>query len=92
MQGARNKDACEAKRQSIDQKAEETCAWRRARSGRDWPEIAAQLALMRQKREGCSRRPHRLPGRPAWKSGGGARSCFQRIDRLMPTWRPRAID
>jgi chromosome segregation protein len=86
MQAARNKDACEAKRQSIDQKREETVRLEtehaQAETGLD--ELQAQLALMRQKREGLQQEAAQVTAELAGleERRRGAEAAFQRIDRL----------
>jgi chromosome segregation protein len=86
MQAARNKDACEAKRHSIDEKREETVRLEtehaQAEAGLD--ELQAQLALMRQKREGLQQDAAQVTAELAGleERRRGAEAAFQRIDRL----------
>jgi len=86
LQAARNKDACEAKRQSIDQKREEAARLEaehaQAEAGLD--ELQAQLALMRQKREGLQQEAAQVTAELAGleERRRGAEAAFQRIDRL----------
>ena len=85
-QAARNKDACEAKRQSIAQKREETARLEeehsKAEGGLD--EMQAQLDLMRQKREGLQQEAAQVTAELAGleERRRGAEAAFQRIDRL----------
>jgi chromosome segregation protein len=86
LQAARNKDACETKRQSIDQKREEAARLEsehaQAEAGLD--ELQAQLALMRQKREGLQQEAAQVTAELAGleERRRGAEAAFQRIDRL----------
>jgi chromosome segregation protein len=85
-QAARNKEACEARRQSIEQKREEATRLEaehaQAESGLD--ELQAKLAMMRQNREGMQQEAARLTAELAGleERRRGAEAAFQRIDRL----------
>jgi len=77
MQAARNKDACEAKRQSIDQKRENRAPGdehAQAETGLD--ELQAQLALMRQKRRGWKLEDADQRARPSAIFSRGDNSTF----------------
>ena len=86
LQAARNKDACEAKRQSIDQKREEASRLEseHAQAEAALDELQAQLALMRQKREGLQQEAAQVTAELAGleERRRGAEAAFQRIDRL----------
>ena len=87
LQAARNKDACDAKRSSIDQKREELMRLEtehaQAEKGHD--EQQAQLNLMREKREGLQQEAAHLTAELAGleERRRGAEASFQRIDRLF---------
>jgi chromosome segregation protein len=86
IQAARNKDACEAKRVSIAGKREETARLEaehaQAEAGLD--ELQAQLALLRQKREGLQQEAAQVTAELAGleERRRGAEAAFQRIDRV----------
>jgi len=86
LQAARNKDACDAKRGSIDQKREELMRLEaehaQAEKGHD--EQQAQLNLMREKREALQQEAAQLTAELAGleERRRGAEASFQRIDRL----------
>jgi len=86
IQAARNKDACEAKRHSIDAKREETARLEaehaQAEAGLD--ELQAQLALLRQQREGLQQEAAQATAELAGleERRRGAEAAFQRIDRV----------
>jgi chromosome segregation protein len=86
LQAARNKDACDAKRSSIDQKREELmrldAEHAQAEKGHD--EQQAQLNLMREKREALQQEAAQLTAQLAGleERRRGAEASFQRIDRL----------
>ena len=87
LQAARNKDACDAKRISIDQKREELMRLEaehaQAEKGQD--EQQAQLNLMREKREAVQQEAAQLTAELAGleERRRGAEAAFQRIDRLF---------
>jgi len=86
LQAARNKEACEIKRQSIEQKREETLRLEaehaQAEAGLD--ESQAQLGLLRQKREGLQQEAAQVTAELAGleERRRGAEAAFQRIDRV----------
>jgi chromosome segregation protein len=85
-QAARNKDAREAKKTSIDQKREETVRLEAehamAEAGLD--ALQAQLATLRQNREGLQQEAAQFTAELAGleERRRGAEAAFQRIDRL----------
>ena len=85
-QAARNKEACEIKRQSIEQKREEAArlATEHAQAEAGLDEQQAQLALLRQQREGLQQEAARVTAELAGleERRRGAEAAFQRIDRL----------
>ena len=87
LQAARNKDACDVKRNSIDQKREELMRLEaehaQAEKGHD--EQQAQLNLMREKREALQQQAAQLTAELAGleERRRGAEAAFQRIDRLF---------
>jgi chromosome segregation protein len=86
LQAARNKDACEAKRQAIAEKHEETARLEaehaQAEAGLDG--MAAQLEALRQKRETLQQEAARVTAELAGleERRRGAEAAFQRIDRM----------
>jgi chromosome segregation protein len=86
VQAARNKDARDTKRISIDEKREELLRLenehRTAEAALD--ELQAQLALLRQKREGLQQEAAQVTAELAGleERRRGAETAFQRIDRL----------
>jgi chromosome segregation protein len=86
LQAARNRDACDAKRSSIEQKREELmrleAEHEQAEKGHD--EQQAQLNLMREKREALQQEAAQLTAELAGleERRRGAEASFQRIDRL----------
>ena len=86
IQAARNKDACEAKRQTIAQKREETSRLEaehaQAEAGLD--QSQAELTLLRQKRELSQQEAAQVTAELAGleERRRGAEAAFQRIDRL----------
>ena len=87
LQAARNKDACDAKRSSIDQKHEELMRLEaeHAQAEKVHDEQQAQLNLMREKREGLQQEAAQLTAELAGleERRRGAEASFQRIDRLF---------
>ena len=87
LQAARNKDACDAKRSSIEQKHEELMRLEaehaQAEKGQD--ELQAKLNLMREQREGLQQEAAQLTAELAGleERRRGAEAAFQRIDRLF---------
>jgi chromosome segregation protein len=87
LQAARNKDACDIKRNAIDQKREELMRLEtehaQAEKGHD--EQQAQLNLMREKREALQQEAAQLTAELAGleERRRGAEAAFQRIDRLF---------
>jgi chromosome segregation protein len=87
LQAARNNDACDVKRNSIDQKREELMRLEtehsQAEKGQD--EQQAQLNLMRVKREAVQQEAAQLTAELAGleERRRGAEASFQRIDRLF---------
>ena len=85
-QAARNKDAREARRISIDQKREETqrLEAEHATAEAALDELQAQLANLREKREGLQQEAAQVTAQLAGleERRRGAESAFQRIDRL----------
>ncbi len=85
-QAARNKDACEAKRETIAQKREETARLEaehaQAEAGLD--ALQAQLEQLRQRREGLQQEAAQVTAELAGleERRRGAEAAFQRIDRL----------
>jgi chromosome segregation protein len=86
LQAARNKDACEAKRQTIAEKREETARLEaehaQAESGLD--SRSAQLDTLRQTREAMQQEAAQVTAELAGleERRRGAEAAFQRIDRL----------
>ena len=87
LQAARNKDACDAKRSSIDQKHEELMRLEaeHAQAEKIHDEQQAQLNLMREKREALQQEAAQLTAELAGleERRRGAEASFQRIDRLF---------
>ena len=87
LQAARNKDACDAKRNSIDQKREELMRLEseHAEAERVHDEQQAQLNLLREKREALQQEAAQLTAELAGleERRRGAEASFQRIDRLF---------
>jgi chromosome segregation protein len=87
LQAARNKDACDTKRNSIDQKREELMRFEaehaQAEKGQD--EQQAQLNLGREKREALQQEAAQLTAELAGleERRRGAEASYQRIDRLF---------
>jgi chromosome segregation protein len=85
-QAARNKDARETKKIAIDQKCEETqrLEAEHAQSEAGLDELQAQLAMLRQKREGLQQEAAQVTAELAGleERRRGAEAAFQRIDRL----------
>ncbi len=85
-QATRNKDACEAKRQSIAAKSEETARLEaehaQAEAGLD--ALQTQLDELRRKREGLQQEAAQVTAKLAGleERRRGAEAAFQRIDRL----------
>jgi chromosome segregation protein len=86
LQAARNKDACDAKRSSIDQKHEELMRLEaeHAQAEKVHDEQQAQLNLLREKREALQQEAAQLTAELAGleERRRGAEASFQRIDRL----------
>ena len=86
LQAARNKDAREAKRTSIEQKREETArlSAENAQAEASLDELQAQLAMLRQTREGLQQEAAQVTAELAGleERRRGAEAAFQRIDRL----------
>jgi chromosome segregation protein len=86
LQAARNKDAREAKRSSIDQKREETARLEaeHAQAEASLDALQSQLAVSRQKREGLQQEAAQVTAELAGleERRRGAEAAFQRIDRL----------
>jgi chromosome segregation protein len=86
LQAARNKDACEIKRQSIAEKREEATRLEaehaQAESGLD--SLQAQLDQLRQTREGLQQQAAHMTAELAGleERRRGAEAAFQRIERL----------
>jgi chromosome segregation protein len=86
LQAARNKDACESKRQAIAEKREETARLEadhaQAEAGLD--SRSAQLDTLRQKRETLQQEAAQVTAELAGleERRRGAEAAFQRIDRL----------
>jgi chromosome segregation protein len=86
LQAARNKDACESKRQSIAEKREETARLEaehaQAEAGLD--SLQAQLDQLRQKREKLQQDAAQVTAELAGleERRRGAEAAFQRIERL----------
>ncbi len=87
LQAARNKDACDAKRGSIEQKHEELMRLEaeHAQAEKVQDELQAKLNLMREKREGLQQEAAQLTAELAGleERRRGAEAAFQRIDRLF---------
>jgi chromosome segregation protein len=94
-QAARNKDACEGKRQAIAQKREETARLEaehaQAEAGLD--AVQARLDQLRQKREGLQQEAAQVTAELAGleERRRGAETAFQRIDRLHADLERRAL-
>jgi chromosome segregation protein len=86
LQAARNKDARESKHSSIEQKREETSRLEaeHTQAEASLDELQAQLALVRQKREGLQQEAAQLTAELAGleERRRGAEAAVQRIDRL----------
>ena len=87
LQAARNKDACDAKRNSIDQKREELMRLEaeHAEAEKVHDERQSQLNLLREKREALQQEAAQLTAELAGleERRRGAEASFQRIDRLF---------
>ncbi len=87
LQAARNKEACDTKRDSIDQKHEELMRLEaeHAQADKGQDEQQAQLNLMREKRELLQQEAAQLTAELAGleERRRGAEASFQRIDRLF---------
>ncbi|MGH9600384.1 MAG: chromosome segregation protein SMC, partial [Terracidiphilus sp.] len=85
-QAARNKDACEAKRQTIAQKREETARLdaERAQAEAGLDALQGRLDELRRKREGLQQEAAQVTAELAGleERRRGAEAAFQRIDRL----------
>ena len=86
LQAARNKDAREAKRHSIDEKREETARLEaeHAQAESSLDTLQASLNALRQKREGLQQEAAQFTAELAGleERRRGAEAAFQRIDRL----------
>ncbi len=86
-QAARNKDACESKRQAIEQKREETARLEteRAQAEAGLDALQTQLAEIRGKREGLQQEAAQVTAELAGleERRRGAEAAFQRIDRAF---------
>ncbi len=86
-QAARNKDACEAKRQAIAQKREETARLEaeHAQAEAALDALQSQLNEMRSKREGLQQEAAQVTAELAGleERRRGAEAAFQRIDRMF---------